>query len=807
MDWTDNDGRQVRRQRQRRRRQPQIALLQDCLPGVNASKKFYSNTNTANGCVGKNLSFEMLLVKEEEEEEDGSGDDEEDETNGGGNRKYQEGCTGGYNYHESYHNDESSQSPLSYQKQPTTKKTTTSTIRLHHAHMVAAEYRRKHHQKLMSFLLCMFMTLLFVACTVITASIMFSSRQEDPSVITALGDGGQDDVEDTGPGDDTFSMLFFDNQVRPSEEGRTTMPNNTTYQTTTMMEMDDGKSVNSNSNSIKNTSNNNDRLDDDERRTKILTALKNLDEEIQGDIVLMSNKTKFLVAAQVWQSSVRPPLAVVEASSTNDVSTALPILAGLQRDYNIPFRVRSGGYSYMTDFSNIPDGIVLSLTRMNTLSFGNLTKASETTVSASLGSMAGTITTTSTTVKFQPGVSTEQFMQEVLYEHSYGGIVPSAADVGMGGFVLGGGYGLQSRLYGLAIDNVVRVEAVLINGTQVVLENGDDLFWGLLGSGGANFAVVTNIEYRVYPSNDIKLCASAKLNLEDLSSFLQRLGDLESDLAPEFTLTVSGYYPPDNRTSPDMSPLNFSGIGRGLNYNRNNNDDDDIGFVDLKMFWTGEDSPESQIGLNYIETKIAPLLNHTRPKAKIVYYYFSWSGMSREKEQDGLWKSVWSAQSWNGFLMPRNNTKVVWDDIVSSFEAILRFCDYATPSITLWGGAVSKRLPNETAFPYRSSLYNVGVELLVPDGTEQHTHINPQDQVHLINAIWPSIDRHLTGAYVNQAMASLSSNEDSEDDSARLYPLAYWGTNLNKLMILKQKYDPYHSLVHRQSIPIFNATA
>mmetsp|Transcript_57685 Transcript_57685/g.140883 ORF Transcript_57685/g.140883 Transcript_57685/m.140883 type:complete len:790 (-) Transcript_57685:76-2445(-) len=782
----DDDGRQQRR-RGKQRQQPQISLLQDCLPGVNTSNTIYSNSNSnTTGRSVSNTSLEMLLMNEEEE-----GDDE---ANNGEDCSYKEGYTTGYNYHESYHNDVSS---FSHQQQ-----TKTTSIRLHQAPAVAAEYRRKHQRKVRSLLLCMFMTLLVVAGSV-AALLLFSSQfeqpRQDPSVITLSRDG-QDD-ENIGADDDTFSRLFLSNQVRPKDGS--TPPNNTS-QKTTMMEMDDGKEVNRNNNN-NNNNHSNESSDDDERRTKILTALKNLDEEIQGDIVLMSNKTKFLVAAQVWQSSVRPPLAVVEASSTNDVSIALPILAGLQRDYNIPFRVRSGGYTYMTDYSNIPDGIVLSLTRMNNLSFGNLTR-SEKEVSGSR--LADTIATTNTTLKFQPGVSAEQFMQEVLYKHGYVGIVPSAADVGMGGFVLGGGYGLQSRLYGLAIDNVVSAEAVLMNGTQVVVENGDDLFWGLLGSGGANFAVVTDIEQRVYPSNDVKLCASTKLSLEELSGFLQRLGDLESDLAPEFTLTVSGYYPPDNRTSPDISSLNFSSIGRGLDRNKNYDGDDDIGFVDLKMYWTGEDNPTSQIGLNYIETKIALLLNHTAPNSRIVYYYFSWSGMSREKEQDSLWKSVWSAQSWNGFLMPKNNTKVVWDDIVSSFEAMFRYCDYATPSISLWGGAVSKRLPNETAFPYRSALYSVGVELLVPDGTKQHTHINPRDQIHLINAIWPSIDRHLTGVYVNQPMTSLSSNdEESEDEADGFYPQAYWGTNLNKLMILKQKYDPYHSLLHQQSIPIINATA
>lgn len=549
-------------------------------------------------------------------------------------------------------------------------------------------------------------------------------------------------------------------------------------------------------------------VDDDDRRTRILIALKNLDEEIEGDIVLVSNKTKFLVAAQVWQTHPRPPLAVVEATSSKDVALAMPILAGLRRDFGLEFRVRSGGHTYYADYSNVPDGVVLSLSRLQKWSFGNLTQPTGT-VSPVSGSkirledqkaekspqspLSSSLSTTSpyTTLTLQPGVTTKQFMKEILDEHGYSGVVASAANVGMGGFVLGGGYGLQSRMYGLAIDNVVRFKAVLTNGTEKVVEEGDDLFWALRGGGGANFAVVTETEYRVYPSKDIKLCASVKLDLDALSQFLQQVGAKEHNLAPEFTLSVEGYRRPENSTSPDAWRLRR--VQRLLSQNRTLKDDDKIGLVDVKMYWMGDASPDSQIGMNYIKTQVAPLLENSIA-LKIVYYYFSWSGLSREREQNNLWKSVWSAQSWNGFLLLNNNTQQVWVDIVSSFEAIFRYCNYAAPKIDLWGGAVAKKAANTSAFPHRNALYSIGVELLVPNGKRENA---ANDQVELINAIWPSIARHLTGVYVNQPMSSLSKED---------YPAAYWGGNLDKLVLLKQKYDPFHALVHDQPIPTINAT-
>ena len=289
------------------------------------------------------------------------------------------------------------------------------------------------------------------------------------------------------------------------------------------------------------------RGDNDNKR--ILTILTDLDEAILGDIVLRSNKTKFLDAARVWRrqdcafndepsslasssDQTLPPLAVVEATSVEDVQLAVPILGGLARDYRLDFRVRSGGHAYMSGYSTISDGVVLSLAKLNTISMkeqknygnneqtGGIVNGTKT-----LGGNNETIATRITNTKYViigPGVRTEDFMKEVLDNNGYSGIVASAAGVGMGGFILGGGYGLQSRMYGLAIDNVLGLEVVLPSGEVREVEEDDDLFWALCGTGGGNIGVVTSMAYQVYPSHDIKLagkwsCLIFSCEIDDFS--------------------------------------------------------------------------------------------------------------------------------------------------------------------------------------------------------------------------------------------------------------------------------------------------
>lgn len=91
----------------------------------------------------------------------------------------------------------------------------------------------------------------------------------------------------------------------------------------------------------------------------------------------------------------------------------------------------------------------------------------------------------------------------VLEQTQAVGLAPllgSSPDVGAVGYTLGGGMGWLARNYGLSTDSVNRFELITANGEMLnvsATENAD-LFWGLRGGGG-NFGVVTGMEIRLYP--------------------------------------------------------------------------------------------------------------------------------------------------------------------------------------------------------------------------------------------------------------------------------------------------------------------
>jgi FAD/FMN-containing dehydrogenase len=70
------------------------------------------------------------------------------------------------------------------------------------------------------------------------------------------------------------------------------------------------------------------------------------------------------------------------------------------------------------------------------------------------------------------------------------------------GAVLGGGYGVLGRYYGLGADHLLSARVLLASG-RIVTASADeypDLFWALRGAGGGNFGVVLSVVLRTRPA-------------------------------------------------------------------------------------------------------------------------------------------------------------------------------------------------------------------------------------------------------------------------------------------------------------------
>ena len=137
------------------------------------------------------------------------------------------------------------------------------------------------------------------------------------------------------------------------------------------------------------------------------------------------------------------------------------------------FRVRSGGHSYEGISSVDTNGKPFVIIDMMSLSKVWVDVESETAWvegGATLGETYYAIANASSVHGFSAG---------------------RCPTVGVGGHISGGGYGLLTRKYGLAADNVV--DALLIDASGKVLDReamGEDLFWAIRGGGGGVWGIV-----------------------------------------------------------------------------------------------------------------------------------------------------------------------------------------------------------------------------------------------------------------------------------------------------------------------------
>ena len=103
----------------------------------------------------------------------------------------------------------------------------------------------------------------------------------------------------------------------------------------------------------------------------------------------------------------------------------------------------------------------------------------------------------------QPGLRLGEFDRETQ-AFSLATTLGIVSNTGIAGLTLGGGIGWLNGKYGLACDNLLSADLVTANGqflTASPTEN-PDLYWGIRGGGG-NFGMITSFQYQLHPVDKI----------------------------------------------------------------------------------------------------------------------------------------------------------------------------------------------------------------------------------------------------------------------------------------------------------------
>ncbi|KAJ7576961.1 FAD-binding domain-containing protein [Mycena floridula] len=192
-----------------------------------------------------------------------------------------------------------------------------------------------------------------------------------------------------------------------------------------------------------------------------------------GDWITPSHPDYQKAIARWAANAERRAKVVAFVKSAADVAVVLEYA----HKQKLPVAVRGGGHS-AAGASSVEDGIVVDLSR-----YLGEAKVDAAKKLAYVGGGAIWGTVDKATAKY--GLAT---------------VAGTVSHTGVGGLILGGGYGYLSGEQGLVLDNLIQATVVTANGeilTASLTEN-PELFWGLRG-GGCNFGVATEFVLQLHP--------------------------------------------------------------------------------------------------------------------------------------------------------------------------------------------------------------------------------------------------------------------------------------------------------------------
>lgn len=460
-----------------------------------------------------------------------------------------------------------------------------------------------------------------------------------------------------------------------------------------------------------------------------MTATTARPAELTGRIVRPGD-ADYPVARASWnQFFVHDPRVIVFAQSTQDVVNAL----AWARQNDVAPRVRSGRHC-LEGWSNVDDGIVIDVSEMK---------------SATIDAASNTATV---------GAGLNQ-LEAVTALGAAGFAAPTGTEgsVGLVGATLGGGFGLLTRRFGMASDNLVAAEVVVASGADgaaaivVDEENNADLLWALRGAGNGNFGIVTSLTYAIHPVAQTVYVTAEWPGLGDLPAVF----DAWQRSAPHV----------DDRLTSQLE------IRR-----------DAIQLIGVLV--AGSEAEAEQL--------LAPILSVGNPDVSM---------------KDGAW-----ADTYAGFQIPTPEEPRNWKfnsqfisepfpaeaiQLVGSFmaNAPTADCNYFTNA---FGGAVTgSEPPGGSVFAHRGALFYAepgagwgprrGEVLAEEPGAADP--LTPQCLAWL-EEFGEALAPFVNGAYVNVPNAGMAD-----------WASAYWGAGVDELRAVKAKYDPHDVFHFEQSIP------
>jgi FAD/FMN-containing dehydrogenase len=349
----------------------------------------------------------------------------------------------------------------------------------------------------------------------------------------------------------------------------------------------------------------------------------------------------------------------------------------------------------------------------------------------------------------EPGATLGDFDHEA---QAFGLAVPLGINstTGVAGLTVGGGFGWLSRKHGMSVDNLVSADVVTADGALVhaSADTHEDLFWAICGGGG-NFGVVTRFEFQLHPVGPEVFGGLVVLPLEQAKDALVKYRAACKTMPEELTVwTVLRLAPPLPFLPPQVH-------GKPV--------------IAFAICYTGavEDGPRAVEEVRRFGT---PYGEHLGPMP-----YAMWQKTFDPLLAPGArnyWKSHNLADLPDGLL----------DELIDAIHKL------PSPQCEIFFGQIggqTSRLPvDATAYPNRDAQYVMNVHGRWSDASEDERCI-----------AWA---RAFFEAAAPFALGSVYVNFLTEEETGRV--AAAYGPNYERLVAVKDRYDPHNLFRHNQNI-------
>lgn len=432
------------------------------------------------------------------------------------------------------------------------------------------------------------------------------------------------------------------------------------------------------------------------------------------------------------------------------------------KDHGLQIRIRGGGHDYegLSYISENPF-VIIDLRNLRSISIDTEDKTAWIQAGATLGEVYYRIAEKSKKLAFVAGV---------------------CPTVGVGGHFSGGGYGMMSRKFGTAADNIIDAKLIDANGRILDRESmGEDLFWAIRGGGGTSFGLITSWKVKLLDIPEKVTVFNVTRTLEQNATQLvykwQHIADKVDDdlLLRLFLRSSESPFSRGQRTvHAFFTTLFVGGVDELL-------DEMQDSFPELGLV------KDDCIEMSWIES--------------ILFF----AGFPRNTSLDVLLD--WNTSTYGTGFFKGKSDYVQRPISINGLEGIWKLLNQvgensAELQFSPYGGELSEISESETPFPHRDGnifMIHYGVNWEEMESSNKHLAWIR----NLYGYMAKYVSKSPRAAYFNYRDLDLGVNNKGNTSyaQARIWGVKYFNNNFDRLVQVKTKVDPTNFFRNEQSIP------